>query len=237
MLGPSRSGKSTLLLAISLIQPPTTGRITINGQRLFDNGSTGVDVRAFRLRHIGFVFQQHNLIPFLSAQENIALVLQLNGASRRESAQRALELMGYLETRHRAHSMPAQLSGGEQLRVAISRALANQPSLILADEPIAALDTDRGRKVMALLRQIARERQTAVITVTHDHRMIEGFDTVYHMDDGRLVQTDRPNGVFSRQPAQYSSSSKSLVRSLQALARPRASACRADFEASPPGPR
>ena len=195
LLGPSGSGKSTLLLAVSLIQPPTHGRVVIKGQTLYDEGSTGVDVRAFRLRHIGFIFQQHNLIPFLTAQENIALVLQLNGAGRRESSQRALELMDYLEIAHRARSMPAQLSGGEQQRVAIGRALANQPSLILADEPTAALDTERGMKVMALLRRIARERQTAVITVTHDHRMIEGFDTVYHMDDGYLVRTDRPTHV------------------------------------------
>lgn len=191
LLGPSGSGKSTLLLAISLIQPPTTGRIVIDGQTLYDHGPTGVNERAFRLRKVGFIFQQHNLIPFLTAQENVALMLQLNGVGRREAARRALELMDYLEIGHRADSLPAQLSGGEQQRVAIGRALANEPVLILADEPTAALDTERGTKVMALLRKIARERRSAVITVTHDHRMIEGFDTVYHMDDGRLTQVDR----------------------------------------------
>ncbi len=191
LLGPSGSGKSTLLLAISLIQPPTTGRIVIDGQTLYDNGPTGINERAFRLRKVGFIFQQHNLIPFLTAQENVALMLQLNGAGRRESARRALELMDYLEIGHRADSLPAQLSGGEQQRVAIGRALANEPALILADEPTAALDTERGTKVMALLRKIARERRSAVITVTHDHRMIEGFDTVYHMDDGHLTRVDR----------------------------------------------
>ncbi len=191
LLGPSGSGKSTLLLAISLIQPPTTGRIVIDGHTLYDNGPTGVNERAFRLRRIGFIFQQHNLIPFLTAQENVALMLELNGTGRRTAAQRARELLDYLEVGHRAHSLPAALSGGEQQRVAIGRALANEPTLILADEPTAALDTERGTKVMALLGKIARERQSAVITVTHDHRMIEGFDTVYHMDDGQLTRVER----------------------------------------------
>lgn len=186
LLGPSGSGKSTLLLAISLIQPPTTGRIVIDGQTLYDEGPTGVDVRAFRRSRIGFIFQQHNLIPFLTAQENVALMMQLNGIGRREAARRAKDLLGYLEIAHRADALPANLSGGELQRVAIGRALANEPPLILADEPTAALDTERGSKVMAMLRKIARERHSAVITVTHDHRMIEGFDTVYHLDDGHL---------------------------------------------------
>lgn len=186
LLGPSGSGKSTLLLAISLILEPTTGRIVVNGQEVYNNGWTGVDDRAFRRHNIGFIFQQHNLIPFLTAIENVALVMQLNGISRREAGKRAKELLGYLEIAHRADSLPANLSGGEQQRVAIGRALANEPPLILADEPTAALDTERGVKVMKLLGRIARERRSAVITVTHDHRMIEGFDTVYHLDDGVL---------------------------------------------------
>lgn len=200
LLGPSGSGKSTLLLAISLIQPPTTGRIVIDGQLLYDDGPTGIDVRAFRRRKIGFIFQQHNLIPFLTAQENVALMLQLNGAGRREATRRAKELLGYLEIGHRANSLPANLSGGEQQRVAIGRALANEPALILADEPTAALDTDRGTKVMAMLRKIARERLAAVIAVTHDHRMIEGFDTIYHLDDGRLARVDRQVQPSRAQP-------------------------------------
>ncbi len=191
LLGPSGSGKSTLLLAISLITPPTTGRITIRDRVLWDDGPTGVDARAFRRQHIGFIFQQHNLIPFLTVQENVALVMQLNGVGTRESAHRARELLAYLEIDHRAHMLPARLSGGEQQRVAIGRALANEPPLILADEPTAALDTERGNKVMALLRRIARERGSAVITVTHDHRMIAGFDTVYHLEDGVLVDVQR----------------------------------------------
>ncbi len=201
LLGPSGSGKSTLLLAISLIQPPTTGRIVIDGQLLYNDGPTAIDVRAFRRSKIGFIFQQHNLIPFLTALENVALMLQINGVGRRESTQRAKDLLGYLEISHRANSLPARLSGGEQQRVAIGRALANQPALILADEPTAALDTERGTKVMAMLRKIARERRSAVIAVTHDQRMIEGFDTVYHLDDGRLARVDRAVQADRQMPA------------------------------------
>jgi putative ABC transport system ATP-binding protein len=207
LLGPSGSGKSTLLLAISLIQPPTAGRITVGGRVLFDDGPTGVDARAFRRSQVGFIFQQHNLIPFLTALENVALMLQLNGVGRRESARRAREVMDYLEIGHRAASLPARMSGGEQQRVAIARALANQPALVLADEPTAALDTERGTRVMAMLRRIAREKGSAVITVTHDHRMIEGFDTVYHLEDGRLVEVERRGGGDGAAPQELPRSS------------------------------
>jgi putative ABC transport system ATP-binding protein len=118
-------------------------------------------------------------------------MLRLNGSSRRAAAGRAQELLDYLEIGHRAEALPARLSGGEQQRVAIGRALANDPVLLLADEPTAALDTERGMKVMGLLRRIARERRSAVIAVTHDHRMIQGFDTTYHLEDGRLAQVQR----------------------------------------------
>jgi putative ABC transport system ATP-binding protein len=194
LLGPSGSGKSTLLLSISLILEPSTGRIAMNGREVYNGGWTGIDVRRFRRENIGFIFQQHNLIPFLTARENVALVMQLNGVGRRDAARRAQELLDYLEIGPRAGSLPANLSGGEQQRVAIGRALANQPPLILADEPTAALDTDRGTKVMGLLRKIARERRSAVITVTHDRRMIEGFDTVYYLNDGRLSRTPLESG-------------------------------------------
>ncbi|MDP2752349.1 MAG: ABC transporter ATP-binding protein [Rhodocyclaceae bacterium] len=190
LLGPSGSGKSTLLLSISLILEPTTGRIVMNGKTIYDNAWAGIDVRRFRRENIGFIFQGHNLIPFLNARDNIAIALEINGVSGRAAQTRANELLDYLELGHRANSLPANLSGGEQQRVAIGRALANSPPLILADEPTASLDTERGTKVMELLRRIARERKTAVIAVTHDLRMIEGFDTVWHIEDGRLVKVN-----------------------------------------------
>lgn len=186
LLGPSGSGKSTLLLSISLILEPTSGTITVNGTKIYDNGWTGIDTRRFRRENIGFVFQARNLIPFLNALENVAFVIKLNGESSREARSRARELLDYLEIGHRAHAMPGEMSGGEQQRVAIARALANEPPLIFADEPTASLDTERGMKVMELLKRIARERDSGVIVVTHDERMIVGFDAVYHLRDGRL---------------------------------------------------
>jgi len=132
------------------------------------------------------VFQGHNLIPFLTAQDNVALAMQLNGVAKRAAARRARELLAYLEVSNRADALPETLSGGERQRVAIGRALANEPPIIFADEPTAALDTGRGMKVMALLRRVSREKRSAVIAVTHDERMIEGFDSIYRMHDGRL---------------------------------------------------
>ncbi|WP_303904881.1 ABC transporter ATP-binding protein [Thiohalomonas denitrificans] len=187
LLGPSGSGKSTLLLCISLILAPTAGSIEIDGQTVYAEGWAHRESRRLRREKIGFIFQGHNLIPFLSARDNIVLALELNGVGRRSARQRADELLDYLEVTHRANALPGNLSGGEQQRVAIGRALANEPPLILADEPTASLDTERGGRVMELLKRIARERNSAVITVTHDERMIAGFDTVRRLRDGRLL--------------------------------------------------
>jgi putative ABC transport system ATP-binding protein len=189
LLGPSGSGKSTLLLCISLIEAPSAGRIVVGGREAWRDGKAALDARRYRRENIGFIFQGHNLIPFLTAQENVALAMQLNGVGRRDAARRARQLLGYLEVANRADALPATLSGGERQRVAIGRALANEPPLVFADEPTAALDTGRGMKVMALLRRVAREKRSAVIAVTHDQRMIEGFDSVYEMNDGRLARS------------------------------------------------
>jgi putative ABC transport system ATP-binding protein len=188
LIGPSGSGKSTLLLCISLIELPSSGTIALAGRDAWRDGKAEVDARRFRRENIGFIFQGHNLIPFLTAQENVALAMQLNGVARREAARRARQLLDYLEVGNRAGALPETLSGGERQRVAIGRALANEPPLVFADEPTAALDTGRGMKVMGLLRRVAREKRSAVIAVTHDQRMIEGFDSVYVMNDGRLAR-------------------------------------------------
>ena len=149
-------------------------------------GPGGVDIRRLRREKMGFIFQAHNLIPFLTARQNILFPLSLVGQKGEAADRRVMELLEYMEIADRADYLPALLSGGEQQRVAIARALANNPRLILADEPTASLDTGRGRKVMELLKKIAKENQSAVIVVTHDVRMIEGFDHVYHLKDGRL---------------------------------------------------
>jgi putative ABC transport system ATP-binding protein len=186
LLGPSGSGKTTLLLCISLILEPTAGTIAVNGKTIYADGRARLDVRRFRRENIGFVFQGNNLIPFLSVVDNVALALQLNGVDRHRARRRAHELLEYFEIDQRANLLPGEISGGEQQRVAIARALANEPPLVLADEPTASLDTERGEKVMALLRRVAREKNSAVITVTHDVRMVAGFDTVYRIADGRV---------------------------------------------------
>jgi len=129
------------------------------------------------------------LIPFLTAVENVALVFTLTGIPQRAALQRTRELLQSLDLDHRADTYPATLSGGEQQRLAVARAVINSPAVILADEPTASLDTERGKAVMNLLRQLGRERRAAVIVVTHDERMIEGFDRVFHMVDGRIVTT------------------------------------------------
>jgi putative ABC transport system ATP-binding protein len=203
LLGPSGSGKSTLLLCISLIVEPTGGRLWLNGHDIYSNGAGHVNARQFRRQNIGFIFQSHNLIPVLTARDNVAVAVELNGGSKREARRRAMELLDYLDLASRAEATPDQLSGGEQQRVAIARALANEPSLIFADEPTASLDTARGLKVMELLKKIARERRSAVIAVTHDERMIAGFDTVRRMRDGRFDPDWVPaGGTIGAQAAQ-----------------------------------
>jgi len=188
LLGPSGSGKTTLLLCISLILDPTEGKIVFDSQTIFQkNGWAGVDIRRIRREKIGFIFQTHNLIPFLTAKQNVLFPLSLIGLRKEEAESRAMELLRYMEIADRADYLPALLSGGEQQRVAVARALANNAKLILADEPTASLDTGRGMRVMELLKKIAKENRSAVIVVTHDVRMIEGFDCVYQLKDGRIV--------------------------------------------------
>ncbi|MGG7056626.1 ABC transporter ATP-binding protein [Nitrosomonas sp. ANs5] len=186
LLGPSGAGKSTLLTAMALINPPTSGRIIIGGELVMESKQPMVDLRAFRRCHLGYIFQKANLIPFLNALENVQIVLEINDIPPGEARQRAMELLDYLGISHRLKNLPEALSGGEQQRVAVARALANEPSLILADEPTAALDSERGRQVMELFVKVARERDAAVIVVTHDVRSLDKFDRILEMEDGRL---------------------------------------------------
>ena len=186
LLGPSGAGKSTFLTALGLINPPTSGRVMIDGKLVLDGSHAHTNLRTFRRRHIGFVFQKSNLIPFLTAVENVQIALELNGATSRAARKKAMELLEHLGVGDRAGGMPSTLSGGQQQRVAVARALANQPSLILADEPTAALDSHRGRQVMQLFAQVAHEQGAGVVVVTHDQRALDVFDTVYEMEDGEI---------------------------------------------------
>jgi putative ABC transport system ATP-binding protein len=186
MLGPSGSGKSTILTAMALINPATSGQVAINGTPVLDGSKALVDLRAFRRQHLGFVFQKANLIPFLTALENVQIALEVNDTAPKAARQRAMELLDYLGVAERANNLPVALSGGEQQRVAVARALANNPSLILADEPTAALDSQRGRQVMELFAKVAHERNAGVLVVTHDHRTLDVFDRIVDVEDGMI---------------------------------------------------
>jgi putative ABC transport system ATP-binding protein len=187
LLGPSGAGKSTLLTAIGLINPLTTGRISIGGVPVLDGPRALVDLRSFRRQHLGFVFQKANLIPFLTALQNVQVAAEINDMPPAASRRRAFELLEYLGVADRAGNLPDALSGGQQQRVAVARALANRPNLLLADEPTAALDGKRGRQVMELFRKVAHEQGTGVLVVTHDHRALDVFDRSVEMEDGLLV--------------------------------------------------
>jgi len=188
ILGPSGSGKTTLLTSIGLINEPTHGKVILSGTTVADEGwLPGLDLKRLRREKLGFIFQAHNLIPFLSALENVMIALEINHLGKREAKARATELLEALNLGQRLHSYPAALSGGEAQRVAIARALANRPKVILADEPTAALDTDNGKNVMTLLKKLAVENHSAILVVTHDHRMVEGFDRIFQVSDGRIT--------------------------------------------------
>lgn len=186
LLGPSGSGKTTLLNAIGCILEPSSGRIQLDGDVVYDGRWLRSDLRKLRLDKIGFIFQFHNLLPFLDATDNVAVVLSLAGLSGGAARQRAVDLLEYLEVDHRKSALPAKLSGGEAQRVAIARALANRPRIILADEPTAALDSKRAGIVMDLLRKLAVEQDAAIIAVTHDEKIFDRFDRIFHLRDGRL---------------------------------------------------
>jgi putative ABC transport system ATP-binding protein len=175
-----------LLHCIACILEPSSGRITLDGDVVYDERWLKSDLRRLRLEKIGFIFQYPNLLPFLDGSDNVAVVLDLAGFSAAAARSRSVELLDYLEVGHRKHALPKQLSGGEAQRVAIARALANKPRIILADEPTAPLDSARARIVMDLLRRIALDQGAAIIVVTHDEMILDRFDHIFHLRDGRL---------------------------------------------------
>lgn len=197
LLGPSGSGKSSLLLMAGLLERPSFGQIFLQGQLANGPDAAINDPRAFRRQHIGFVFQKPNLIPFLNAAENVRLAMDINKVPKDQADRRTTELLSYLDVAHRRSNLPNQLSGGEQQRVAIARAMANHPLLLLADEPTAALDSKRGRQVMSLFKQVAQDLHTAVVVVTHDHRSLDLFDRILEMDDGQLTENGQAGHGFS----------------------------------------
>lgn len=188
LVGPSGSGKSTLLKCLGAIIEPSSGRMTLGNEVIYDDHWKVTDLRALRRDRIGFIFQAPYLIPFLDVTDNVALLPMLAGQPNAQARVRALELLTALDVQHRAGAEPSQLSGGEQQRVSIARALANQPPVILADEPTAPLDSERALGVMRILNQMARQFQAAIIVVTHDEKIIPTFKRIYHIRDGQTVE-------------------------------------------------
>ena len=184
LIGPSGSGKSTLLKCLGAVIDPTSGRMTLDDTVIYDDGWKVRDLRALRRDKIGFVFQAPYLIPFLDASDNVALLPMLAGVPNDQARQRALELLTALDVQHRARAMPAQLSGGEQQRVAIARGLVNRPPVILADEPTAPLDSQRAMAVIRILNDMAQRFETSIVVVTHDEKIIPTFKRIYHIRDG-----------------------------------------------------
>lgn len=187
--GPSGSGKSTLLNLIGALDKPTAGEISVAGRRLNDLNKS--DLAALRLRHIGFVFQAYNLIPVLSARENVEFVMQLQGVAAGERAQRAGEILKEVGLTGLEHRRPAELSGGQQQRVAVARAIVSGPSLILADEPTANLDSKTAENLMDLLRQMNVERGATFVFSTHDRLVMDFSRRLIHLRDGRITEDER----------------------------------------------
>jgi len=190
LVGPSGSGKTTMLAMLAGLLSPTSGRILIDGQDL-----TAMKERErsrFRRRKIGFTFQANNLVSFLTVLENVELMLRLNGERNAESRERARELLDLLGLGDKLDVLPRQLSGGQQQRVAIARSLINRPSVVLADEPTASLDTERAFQVVETLANLIHEQKRAGIMVTHDLRMVEYADRIVQMMDGHVERIVMP---------------------------------------------
>jgi putative ABC transport system ATP-binding protein len=186
LVGPSGSGKTTMLSMLAALLQPSAGQILLDGRDLSQMGD--VERVALRREKIGFTFQANNLVPYLSAVENVELMLRLNGRLDKAGKLRARELLARLGLGERLHNLPGQMSGGQQQRVAIARALIHNPSLVLADEPTASLDTERAYQVVETFAGLIHEQNRAGIMVTHDLRMCEFVDRVLQMRDGRLVR-------------------------------------------------
>ena len=195
LMGPSGSGKTTLLSILGCILTPTSGTVTLAGETA--TGLTPEALAHLRRRHIGYVFQSYNLFPTLNAIENVMLALDVRGDRGAAAEARARAALTEVGLGHRLTHYPRNMSGGEQQRVAVARAIASAPSLILADEPTAALDTENGRAVMQLISEIARDERRAVLAVTHDPRTLPFASRIIRIEDGQIVGEERrtPTGL------------------------------------------
>ena len=187
LVAPSGAGKTTLLMMLGCVLEPTSGKITIGDEVVYENRWKVKDDRELRREKIGFIFQAHYLIPFLNIEENISLLPYQNGEKAKIVKPRVKEILNYLDMEDKLHSMPSELSGGQNQRIAIARALANKPDIILADEPTAALDRQRAISVVEMLKKITREQNVTIIMVTHDDRLLPYCDKILTIQDKKIV--------------------------------------------------
>lgn len=197
LVGPSGCGKTTLISILSGILSPTEGEIVVFGQSL--NAMTDYDKVIFRRECIGFIFQQYNLLPALSAAENAAMPLTAAGVSDEEAHHKARDILNRIGMEGQTEKLPKQLSGGQQQRIAIARALVHNPKLIVCDEPTAALDAKTGLAVMEILRDIASSKERAVLIVTHDNRIYHFADRILEMSDGRIIGDYTPDTFIHKE--------------------------------------
>lgn len=187
LVAPSGAGKTTLLMMLGCVDAPTSGTIWLGEEKVFENRWLTKETRKIRREKIGFIFQAHYLIPFLNIIDNLTLLPQANRTDEKLSKTKARELLTYFDIADKALAMPSQLSGGQNQRVAIARALMNDPEIILADEPTAALDTERSIDVVKMLKKIATEQEVAIIMVTHDERMLKYCDGVLKIENRQVI--------------------------------------------------
>ena len=189
LMGPSGSGKTTLLSVLGCMLTPTSGAVRVCGYAT--EGADAKVLAKLRKDHVGFVFQSYHLFPTLTAAENIQLALDIRGMHGEDARAKSLDVLEKVGLAHKSTSYPRELSGGEQQRVAIARAIVSKPSVILADEPTAVLDTSNGQAIMSILAEIAKDPTHGVLVVTHDSRMTSFADRVIHIEDGRFVRDER----------------------------------------------
>jgi len=191
LMGPSGSGKTTLLSILGCLMTPASGTVRIAGRSI--EGADPEALAKLRRDHIGFIFQSYHLFPTLTAEENIRLALDVRGDSSRRAVEAARNVLARVGLGHKRKSRPLELSGGEQQRIAVARAIVGNAKAILADEPTGALDTENGQAIMTLLAEIAKDPTRAVLVVTHDPRTLPFADRIIQIEDGRIVGEESPN--------------------------------------------
>jgi len=209
LMGPSGSGKTTLLSIMGCILRATSGSVCVAGFETTDLSEK--ELPPIRLEHIGFIFQGFNLFPTLTVGENVELALDLKGLRGSGAKREALSLLNLVAMEEKYDTFPSDLSGGQKQRVAVARALAGSPSVILADEPTAALDGHTGRAVMETMHDLAHKHGRAVVVVTHDSRVLEFGDRIVHMEDGRIVEGRHDAGILRIPPQSVTASAISVA--------------------------